>query len=123
MFPWRPGGYVVFFDLIWRTALFYVLILVVLRLLGKREVDQLAPIDLIVMIMIAELAVIPIEDNKMPIWAGIIPIAVLGILEVGLALACLWSGRFRGSIPLDACGGAWIASRKFKRHSSVSVVR
>ncbi|HET7559989.1 MAG TPA: DUF421 domain-containing protein [Limnochordia bacterium] len=85
-------------SLVWRTALFYILILALMRLLGKREIDQLAPIDLIVMIMIAELAVIPMEDTKMPIMAGIVPILVLGALEFGLAVLSLKSVWWRRAI-------------------------
>ena len=64
-----------------RTIFFYFLILIVYRIMGKREVGQLGIIDLIVSILIAELAAISIENYDNNIFFSIIPILTLLLLQ------------------------------------------
>ncbi len=76
-----------------RTIFFYFFLLIMLRIMGKREIGGLAPIDLAVTIMMAELAAIPIQDPEMPILVGAIPIAtimLLGLVLSGLSLRNTW---------------------------------
>ncbi|HEX6972591.1 MAG TPA: DUF421 domain-containing protein [Limnochordia bacterium] len=80
---------------LWRTAFFYLVILLVLRLAGKREIGRLSPIDLIVTIMIADLAVIPIENPQAPILVGVVPIVALLVMETALAWFCTRHRRAR----------------------------
>ncbi len=77
------------FTVFLRTVLFYFVVLVMVRLMGKREVGQLSPFDLVVSIMIAEAAVFAIEDPNLSVWHGIIPILTLAILQVLISLICL----------------------------------
>lgn len=72
-----------------RTMLFYFVVLVMVRLMGKREVGQLSPFDLVVSIMIAEAAVFAIEDPALSVWHGVIPILTLAILQILISLICL----------------------------------
>ena len=72
-----------------RTILFYFVIFIIYRIMGKREVGQLGIIDLIVSILIAELAVISIEDYKISLWYSLIPIITLTILQLSLAFLTL----------------------------------
>lgn len=81
-----------------RTLLMYLLVLIVLRVMGKREVGQLSPFDLVVAIMIAELAAIPMEDIRIPLTHGIIPITTLMIAEVFFSYLCLKSDTARDLI-------------------------
>jgi uncharacterized membrane protein YcaP (DUF421 family) len=83
------------FYMFLRTLFMYLMVLVVLRIMGKREVGELSPFDLVVAIMIAELAAIPMENIKIPLSHGIIPIVTLMVAEVGLAYLCLKSERAR----------------------------
>jgi len=78
-----------------RTIFFYFLILIVYRIMGKREVGQLGIIDLIVSILIAELAAISIENYNNNIFFSIIPILTLLILQVTLAFLSLRKPKFR----------------------------
>ena len=71
---------------IYRTVLIYFIVLIVIRLMGKREVGQLSPFDFVVAIIIAELAAIPMESINIPLWQGIVPLATLGLLEVIISL-------------------------------------
>ena len=57
-----------------RAILLYILVLVVMRLMGKREIGQLQPFELAISIMIADLASIPMTDTGIPISNGVIPI-------------------------------------------------
>ncbi len=78
-----------------RTIIFYFFIFLIYRLMGKREVGQLGIIDLIVSILIAELAVISIENYKNNILTSIIPIATLTVLQMILAYFTLRKPKFR----------------------------
>ena len=57
-----------------RAILLYIIVLIVMRLMGKREIGQLQPFELAISIMIADLASIPMTDTGVPISNGIIPI-------------------------------------------------
>lgn len=70
-----------------RTIVLYILVLVVMRLMGKREIGQLQPFELAISIMIADLASIPMTDVGIPITNGIIPI--LGLLVMHLLISIL----------------------------------
>lgn len=65
-----------------RTVVMYLFILVMTRLMGKREIGSLSPFDLVVAIMIAELGSIPLETRSIPLLHGLLPIAVLTGLEI-----------------------------------------
>lgn len=68
-----------------RSILLYVIILIVMRLMGKREIGQLQPFELVIAIMIADLASIPMTDTGIPIQNGIVPI--LGLLFMHLIIS------------------------------------
>ena len=84
-----------FIVIICRTIFFYFFIFIIYRIMGKREVGQLGIIDLIVSILIAELAVICIENFDKTIWYSIIPIITLTILQIILAYLTLKLPKFR----------------------------
>ena len=70
-----------------RTIVLYLLVLLVMRLMGKREIGQLQPFELVISIMIADLASIPMSDVGVPIFNGIIPI--LGLLVMHLIISII----------------------------------
>lgn len=78
-----------------RTCLFYFLIILVYRIMGKREVGQLGVIDLIISILIAELVAISIENFNDSILNTIIPIAILTIIEIILAYLSIKNKNLR----------------------------
>ena len=57
-----------------RAIVLYLIVLVVMRLMGKREIGQLQPFELAISIMIADLASIPMTEIGIPIFNGIVPI-------------------------------------------------
>lgn len=83
---------------VWRTFILYGIILLVMRAMGKREVGHLSPFDLVVAIMIAELAAIPIEQPGIPLLQGLVPIVILAGLQIALAKISLWDVRARALI-------------------------
>lgn len=70
-----------------RSVVLYIIVLIVMRLMGKREIGQLQPFELAISIMIADLASIPMADIGIPIFNGIIPI--LGLLTMHLIISVL----------------------------------
>lgn len=70
-----------------RSIILYILVLLVMRLMGKREIGQLQPFELAISIMIADLASIPMTDIGIPIFNGIIPI--LGLLTMHLIISVI----------------------------------
>ena len=71
-----------YFIIFERSFLFYVLIGILYRIMGKREVGELSIMDLIVSIFIAQIASIAIENYKNSIFNSLIPIGVLVILQI-----------------------------------------
>ncbi|WP_028561829.1 DUF421 domain-containing protein [Paenibacillus pinihumi] len=81
--------------IILRTIFIYFVVYIVLRLMGKREIGKLTIFDLVISIMIAEIAVIVLEDTKRPLSEEILPIAVLMVLQIGIAWLTLKSRKMR----------------------------
>ena len=75
--------------LVFRTVFFYILTLIAIRIMGKRQVGQLQPFELVVTIIIAELAVLPMENHQMHLIYGVVPILSFVLLEMGLAYVTL----------------------------------
>ena len=65
-----------------RTVILYILVLVIMRMMGKREIGQLQPFELAIAIMIADLASIPMTNIGIPIFSGIIPILALLMMHL-----------------------------------------
>ena len=70
-----------------RSIVLYIIVLIVMRLMGKREIGQLQPFELAIAIMIADLAAVPMAETGIPISNGIIPI--LGLLVMHLIISFL----------------------------------
>jgi uncharacterized membrane protein YcaP (DUF421 family) len=81
--------------ILFRTLLLYLLILLIFRLMGKREIGELSILDLVVYIMIAEMASLSIENTKDPLVNTLLPIFILVIIQISLALLSLKSKKFR----------------------------
>ncbi len=74
---------------IYRTLVIYLIVLIVIRLMGKREIGQISSFDLVVALIIAELAAIPMEQTSIPLWQGIAPIITLTTLQLAISYSCL----------------------------------
>ena len=81
-----------------RSIILYIIVLVVMRLMGKREIGQLQPFELAISIMIADLASIPMSDSGIPITNGIIPILGLLVMHLIISIINMKSIKGRGII-------------------------
>ena len=78
-----------------RTTLLYILLIAVIRLMGKRQIGQMEPSEFVVTMLAANLAAIPMEDSGIPLYSGVVPIlTVLGV-ELVLSGISMGSVRFR----------------------------
>lgn len=78
-----------------RTGVLYSLLLLTIRLLGKRQLGEMEPSEFVVSILLANLATIPVEDTSVSIFHGIIPIALVFVGERVIAYLSLRSIRIR----------------------------
>jgi len=78
-----------------RTIISYTLVVIAVRIMGKRQVGQLEPTELVVTLMISDLASIPMGHVSIPLLHGVIPILTLIIAEATLSFIDLKSRKFR----------------------------
>jgi len=74
-----------------RTIILYLILIVVIRLMGKRELGEMEPSEFVVAMIIADLASIPMQDNAIPLFSGLVPILAILALELILAVASMKS--------------------------------
>lgn len=78
-----------------RAVILYIIITFSLRLMGKRQLGELQPSELVVTILISNIASIPVEDSSLPMIMGIVPILTLVCLDVIMSGIMLKSAKFR----------------------------
>lgn len=78
-----------------RTIVLFAAVTVVMRIMGKRQVGEMQPYELVIAVLIAELAAIPMEDTDIPLVNGIIPIIVLLAIQIALSEIGLFSEKAR----------------------------
>ena len=69
-----------------RTAILYIFITLGIRLMGKRQIGDMQPNELVITLLISEIAAIPLQDSTQPLLFGIIAIFVLIILEIAVSV-------------------------------------
>lgn len=82
-------------NLLIRTFIMYVAVIFVIRLMGKRQQGQLQPFEIVIAMIIADLAAMPMQDEKIPLLRGIIPLAVLLFSQVVFSFIEFRSKKFR----------------------------
>lgn len=93
-----------------KSVIIFVIVLVAVRLMGKRTISEMQPYELVVTLIIAEVACIPINDPYIPFYSGIVPIVTLCFLQVTLSFIArksLWARRImsgRAMIVIDKNG-------------------
>lgn len=78
-----------------RACILYIIITFSLRLMGKRQIGELQPSELVVTILISNIAAIPVEDSSIPMLLGIVPIFTLVSLDVIVSAIMLKSEKVR----------------------------
>ena len=82
-------------DILFNSVVIYAVLILFMRLMGKRQLGELEPSELIVTILISEVSATPIGSPEKPLYYGIAPAAVLFSLEMALSLLMAKSVRFR----------------------------
>ncbi len=82
-------------TMLWRTAILYSFLILAVRLLGKRQIGQMEPSEFVVTMLLANLAAIPLEETDIPIWHGLISIALVFCGELLIAWLTTCSPFFR----------------------------
>lgn len=86
------------YILLIRTLILYSLVVLTLRLMGKKQIGELQPFELAVTIMVSDLASLPMQDTRIPIVHGVIPIITLLFLQAVLSLLELKSEKIRSIV-------------------------
>ncbi len=81
-----------------RTLILFAVVVIGLRLMGKRQVGKLQPYELVIVIMLSALAAIPMENTGVPLLSGLFPIFTLIVAQVAMSYLSLRSERARGII-------------------------
>lgn len=82
-------------TIIFRTVLFYFLVVIAYKIMGKREVGELGVFDFIISMLISQLIAICIENYKDPIWFVIVPTLILVLFQILFSFLSLKSNKFR----------------------------
>ena len=83
---------------IMRSVILYFVVLIVMRIMGKRQIGQLQPFELVITIIISELAAVPMQNTGIPLLYGIVPILILMTAQIMLSFISLKSVKARAFI-------------------------
>ena len=64
-----------------RVVVIYIIAIIIMRLMGKRQIGEMEPFELVITLIIADLATIPMADLTIPIWYGILPLLVIHVIH------------------------------------------
>lgn len=78
-----------------RTVILYLLVILTVRAMGKRQIGELQPTELVITILLSEIVAIPMQDNDLPLINTIIPVLVLVAFEILISVISLKSVKFR----------------------------
>lgn len=82
-------------SIIIRTVIMYLIVTLGIRFMGKRQIGDMQPNELVITLLISEIAAIPLQDTKQPIILGIIAIFILVILEITVSVISMKSFTVR----------------------------
>lgn len=78
-----------------RTILLYILVIIAMRIMGKRQISELQTSELVIMLLISDIAAIPMQDTGQSLVSGVIPMFTLVAVEVVLSVWMLKNSRLR----------------------------
>jgi uncharacterized membrane protein YcaP (DUF421 family) len=78
-----------------RTIILYFIVVITMRIMGKRQIGEMQPFELVIAIMVSELASLPMQDTRIPLAHGVIPIVTLLFLQAVISMAELKSEAAR----------------------------
>lgn len=83
------------FVTIIRTVILYFIVICVVRLMGKRQIGELQPSELVITLLLSEIIAMPMEDNDIPLISTVIPVMLLVTLEIITSAVSMKSLKFR----------------------------
>lgn len=78
-----------------RTVILYFIVICVVRLMGKRQIGELQPSELVITLLLSEIIAMPMEDNDIPLISTVIPVMLLVTLEIITSAISMKSLKFR----------------------------
>ena len=81
-----------------RTILLYIIIILAIKIMGKRQISDLQTSELVVTLMVSNIATIPMQNTAQPLLSGVVPILVLVCCEILISIFMLKNSRFRKMI-------------------------
>ena len=76
-----------------RTILLYAFVILAVRLMGKRQMSDMQPSELVITMIVSDIASIPMQNTSQPLLSGVIPVAILVALEITASIIMMkWSG-------------------------------
>lgn len=91
----------IFWTITFRTIILYFVLLTIFRLMGKREVGELSVIDLVIFVLMAEVAAYALDNPKRSLWESILPMVILLLIQIGASYLSLKSKKTRDLIEGD----------------------
>ena len=82
---------IVMISTVLRTIILYIVVTIAIRLMGKRQIGDMQPNELVVTLLISEIAAIPLQDNEQPVSIGVAAILVLVFLEIIISILSMKS--------------------------------
>ncbi|MBQ1380752.1 MAG: DUF421 domain-containing protein [Ruminococcus sp.] len=101
-----------------RTVILYVFVILAIRLMGKRQISDMQPSELVVTMMISDIASLPMQNTAQPLLSGVVPVLVLVSLELTVSAVMLKSRLFRKLIsgsPVVVIEDGRLLQRQLKR--------
>lgn len=101
-----------------RAAVIYLVLVAAMRIMGKRQLGELQPVELVVTLLVADMAAVALENTGAPLLSGLIPIAVLVSLELlfsGLMLKCPAIARLADGRPVIVINNGTLDQRAMKK--------
>lgn len=81
-----------------RAVIIYITVIIALRIMGKRQIGEMTPHELVITILVSQVAIIPLQDNAMPLANMVIPILIFVSFEIIVSAVSMKSIGFRNII-------------------------
>ena len=81
--------------IIFRCIILYFIVAIALRVMGKRQIGELQPSELVITLLFSELASMPMQSPELPLLSGILPILALASIEIIVSILTLKNIKFR----------------------------
>lgn len=81
-----------------RAVIIYIAVIIALRIMGKRQIGELTPHELVITILVSQVAIIPLQDNSMPLLNMFVPILIFVSMEILASALSMKSIHFRNLI-------------------------